>query len=60
MAYLLKEMLLIFLLLSFVNGFKLPGSCDAGHYYEPSLLDCMPCRNNASLVTSEDGKLNNI
>ena len=40
-----------------VNGLKLPGSCEDGHYYEPSLLDCLPCSKNISLVTSRDGKI---
>lgn len=42
--------------LPYINGLKLPGSCEDGHYYESSVLDCLPCSKNASLVTSKDGK----
>lgn len=35
---------------------EIPGTCQEGHYYEPSALSCMTCPANASMVTSADGK----
>ncbi|XP_045777862.1 uncharacterized protein LOC123875857 [Maniola jurtina] len=48
-------MLSVLFLLSGVNSYRLPGSCERGMYYEPSLMDCLACAANASLVTSGDG-----
>ncbi|KAJ8718053.1 hypothetical protein PYW07_005983 [Mythimna separata] len=33
----------------------MPGSCQQGHYYEPSALSCLACPANASMVPSLDG-----
>ncbi|CAG9563816.1 unnamed protein product [Danaus chrysippus] len=48
-------MFFVLIILNGVHGFKVPGNCGVGHFYEPSLMDCLPCPANASLVTSTDG-----
>ncbi|CAH2235368.1 jg5936 [Pararge aegeria aegeria] len=48
-------MLIVWFLFSGVNSYRLPGSCEPGHFYEPSLMDCLACPANASLVTAGDG-----
>ncbi|XP_050352298.1 meckelin-like [Nymphalis io] len=50
-----KNVVILFVLYFYVNGYKLPGSCKFGQFYEPSLMDCLDCPVNASLVTSADG-----
>ncbi|CAG9563821.1 unnamed protein product [Danaus chrysippus] len=47
-------MFFVLIILNGVHGFKVPGNCGVGHFYEPSLMDCLPCPANASLVTSAD------
>ncbi|OWR50833.1 Meckelin [Danaus plexippus plexippus] len=48
-------MFFVLIILNGVHGFKVPGNCGTGHFYEPSLMDCLACPANASLVTSTDG-----
>ncbi|XP_052743892.1 uncharacterized protein LOC112056746 [Bicyclus anynana] len=48
-------MLLILFLLNGANSYRLPGSCALGYFYEPSLMDCLACPGNTSLVTAADG-----
>ncbi|XP_046970407.1 meckelin-like [Vanessa cardui] len=52
MWYPLKEM---FLKSLFLAGTWRRRSCKSGQFYEPSLMDCLDCPVNASLVTSADG-----
>ncbi|XP_045452713.1 meckelin-like [Melitaea cinxia] len=51
----LTHQLVIFILYGYIRGYKLPGSCDSGQFYEPSMMDCLTCPANVSLVTSADG-----
>lgn len=51
------KMFFVLIILNGVHGFKVPGNCGIGHFYEPSLMDCLACPANASLVTSTDGEI---
>ncbi|CAH2089757.1 unnamed protein product [Euphydryas editha] len=54
-TFLMQQLVIFFLYYSYVRGYRLPGSCESGQFYEPSLMDCLACPANVSLVTSADG-----
>lgn len=46
----------IVLVIPYVVGYEIPGSCKPGQFYDPGGMSCQSCPANASMTTSTDGK----